>query len=94
MPTKTNPSKEAVKSKKKKLEKIMGYRDIAEFKELVTNDPPLALEFCCKLEDFIASLLQQKEEEVIEYIANHQGWEESGDIYRKHYGLPIKYPKK
>lgn len=33
-------------------------------------------------------------ENVIELIAHDQGWEESGDIYRKYFGLPIKYPKK
>jgi len=30
-------------------------------------------------------------EEAITYIGDHQGWEESEDIYRKHFGLPTKY---
>jgi len=46
------------------------------------------------IEKFLSSERQRLIEEVIEYIAYNQGWEESGDIYRKHYGLPIKYPKK
>jgi hypothetical protein len=32
-------------------------------------------------------------EEAISYIGQHQGWEESEDIYRKHFGLPTKYTK-
>jgi hypothetical protein len=40
------------------------------------------------------SFVNMIREEVIGYIANSMGWEETGDLYREHYGLPIKYPKK
>jgi len=30
-------------------------------------------------------------EEAISYIGKEEGWEESEDIYRKHFGLPTKY---
>lgn len=39
------------------------------------------------LEIFRASVI----DEVITYISNKQGWEESEDIYRAHFGLKTKY---
>ncbi len=41
----------------------------------------------------IQSLIQSTKEEVIEYISFNQGWEETGDKYRKHFGLKTKYDK-
>ena len=35
--------------------------------------------------------IRETREEVIEHIASNEGWEETGDIYRKYYGLKKKY---
>ena len=43
------------------------------------------------LEKGIQDLLDKQKEEVISYIGLKQGWEESEDIYRKHFGLKTKY---
>lgn len=41
--------------------------------------------------EFIQSELDKKAEEVIGYIAEKEGWEETEDIYRKHFGFKQKY---
>jgi len=49
------------------------------------------------LERFVSSLESRTRvsalEEAISYIGKEEGWEESEDIYRKHFGLPTKYTK-
>jgi hypothetical protein len=35
--------------------------------------------------------LAEGREEAIDYISFNQGWEESGDIYRKHFGIKEKF---
>lgn len=30
-------------------------------------------------------------EEAVSYIGHKEGWEESEDVYREHFGLPTKY---
>jgi hypothetical protein len=30
-------------------------------------------------------------EEAINYISQNEGWEETADMYRKHFNLPVKY---
>lgn len=37
--------------------------------------------------------LQKIAEDVIDYISFNEGWEETGDKYRKHFGLKTKYQK-
>ena len=46
-----------------------------------------------ELNAFIQAELDKKAEEVIDYIAETQGWEETEDIYRKHFGFKQKYIK-
>lgn len=41
----------------------------------------------------IDEIINNEIEKVIEYISYKQGWEETGDIYRKHFKLPTKYDK-
>jgi len=44
-----------------------------------------------RLNKLFESELNKQKEEVISYIGLKQGWEESEDIYRKHFGLKTKY---
>ena len=45
------------------------------------------------LVSFINFLLLKQTKKVINYISRDQGWEESGDIYREHFGIPTRYIK-
>jgi len=43
------------------------------------------------LQNLLSTAHSQGVEEGITYIANNQGWEETEDVYREHFGLPLKY---
>lgn len=43
--------------------------------------------------DQVLKFIESKIDEVISHIGRDQGWEESEDIYRKHFGLELKYNK-
>jgi len=51
----------------------------------------LSSQFNDKLKQFISDLRKQTLDEVISYIGKDQGWEESEDTYREHFGLETKY---
>lgn len=54
-----------------------------------------AYRYECEAEDWLRKKLiyieKKTKEEVISYIGYNQGWEETEDIYRKHFGLKEKY---
>jgi hypothetical protein len=47
-----------------------------------------------RVRDVLSQVRKEAYEDVISHIGHDQGWEESEDVYRKHFGLPTKYDKK
>lgn len=43
--------------------------------------------------EVIYHFMKKQERRVIDYISLNQGWEESGDVYRRHFGIPTQYDK-
>lgn len=41
----------------------------------------------------ILETIKQAQAEMLDYIADSQGWEESRDVYADKFKLPLKYPK-
>lgn len=44
-----------------------------------------------EVKQFISDTIKKTKEEIISYIGHNEGWEETEDIYREHFGLKTKY---
>lgn len=63
----------------------------AELYNTYIDKEPLYKDYNIWLKENLILLEEEIKEEVISYIGCKQGWEETEDIYRKHFKLKTKY---